>query len=342
MTRRYADGRMGGPPTVAPRTLENARSATGPATAKESLVTPEFNASERLHPNERLDRLCADVGDARPAPRTVIVVAHPDDEIIGAGARLPRLRDATILHVTDGSPTDLADTLRAGCAARSDYAALRRRELESVLAVVGMKPYRAHCLDVPDLQASLRLVEISRRLADIFAELQCEVALTHPYEGGHPDHDATAFCVHTACRILERSRVRPPLIVEMASCFVENGRRVTGSFLSQDDEATIVRELHPTEQALKRHLLNTSSSQWQALRDFRVDREVFRVAPDYDFVRPPHPGRLYYELSRWGMTGVQWRSLAVDALRELHFLPVQPPAYVDEEAVLEAGERACA
>ena len=50
------------------------------------------------------------------ARHVVIVVAHPDDEVIGAGALLGHLRGVTILHVTDGSPRDPADALRAGLA----------------------------------------------------------------------------------------------------------------------------------------------------------------------------------------------------------------------------------
>ncbi|MBV9250682.1 MAG: hypothetical protein JO227_15715, partial [Acetobacteraceae bacterium] len=38
--------------------------------------------------------------------RSAVVVAHPDDETVGAGASLRLFRDLTLVHVTDGAPRD--------------------------------------------------------------------------------------------------------------------------------------------------------------------------------------------------------------------------------------------
>ncbi|HYC50403.1 MAG TPA: hypothetical protein VEB19_04755, partial [Gemmatimonadaceae bacterium] len=45
---------------------------------------------------------------------TLIIVAHPDDESIGAGARLRKLGDAWVVDVTDGAPRDIACANRHG------------------------------------------------------------------------------------------------------------------------------------------------------------------------------------------------------------------------------------
>ncbi len=73
-------------------------------------------------------------GDRSIATRLMIVVAHPDDETIGIGGQLRRLRDVSLLHVTDGAPRDGEDAGRHGFAALADYAAARRQELAEALA----------------------------------------------------------------------------------------------------------------------------------------------------------------------------------------------------------------
>jgi hypothetical protein len=35
-----------------------------------------------------------------------------------------------------------------------------------------------------------------------------------------------------------------------------------------------------------------------------------RPAPLYDFTKPPHAGKLWYESLGWSMTGRRWRELA--------------------------------
>jgi len=59
-------------------------------------------------------------------------------------------------------------------------------------------------------------------------------------------------------------------------------------------------------------------SQHQVLESFEINRERFRLAPAYDFQKPPHEGKLWYECLGWDMTGERWRTLAAArAEREL-------------------------
>ena len=50
------------------------------------------------------------------AERAMVIVAHPDDETIGAGARLGGFREALVVHVTDGAPRSGEDARNADCA----------------------------------------------------------------------------------------------------------------------------------------------------------------------------------------------------------------------------------
>jgi LmbE family N-acetylglucosaminyl deacetylase len=220
-----------------------------------------------------------------------------------------------IVTVTDGAPRDPGDAERAGCASREEYARLRREELLGALAVAGIPPERARSLNLVDQEASLEMAYLTMRLVDVLRELRPSAILTHPYEGGHPDHDATAFAVHAAC-----ARVaNPPDVYEFASYHAAPGKAATieaGTFLADGEEAETVT-LSDGARAQKTEMIGRYASQLHMLRHWPLDVERYRTAPVYDFTQAPHQGTLYYENFDWGVTGERWRLLAGEALRTL-------------------------
>jgi len=251
--------------------------------------------------------------ETEPSPRVVIVSPHPDDEIIGAGSRLPLLRECVVAQVTDGSPPDPGDAESAGFASTEEYARARHRELRAALALTGHREVLE--LGFPDQRASFHLAELTVRLRELFLQLQPAFVLTVPYEGGHPDHDATAFGVQAACRSLESWQ--RPAVIEMLSYHNANGSCAMGEFLDEDQKQVLTIQLGTENQAFKRKLFDCFASQQRVLRWFQTSVEKFRIAPTYNFLEPPHDGTLYYEMFPWGMTGESWRRLAAEALREL-------------------------
>lgn len=248
--------------------------------------------------------------------RALVVVAHPDDETIGAGAQLGRFAALRILHTTDGAPRTGPDVAAAGCATAADYAALRRGELERAMALAGVAPDRLDGLGFADQGASCDLAALTRLVLRRIERERPEVVLTHPYEGGHPDHDATAFAVHAACALLDGAA---PRIVEMAGYHGGGGEGGTifQDFLPSPGIPVCTVALDPAERALKRRMLDAHASQTRTLAPFRDDVERFRTSPAYDFTRPPHEGPLNYDRFAWGITGERWQARAVEALRAL-------------------------
>ncbi|UCI09637.1 PIG-L deacetylase family protein [Mesorhizobium sp. B1-1-8] len=247
----------------------------------------------------------------------MIVVAHPDDETIGIGGHLAGLPGCRIVHVTDGAPRNLADARAHGFETWQDYAHARRAELEAALSAAGLSCANLTGLDYPDTQAVMHLVPLAQELACLFAAAGTRFACTHPFEGGHPDHDATAFAVHAACHLLHRDRRPAPTIVEMAFYAAGPEGPIFQDFA--DDRGTDRIEVCLTEPAFrrKRAMLASHKTQQRTLAPFFGSTERFRLAPAYDFRALPNNGRLYYQSLPLGFEPSTWLSAAAVAHEEL-------------------------
>ncbi len=247
----------------------------------------------------------------------LIVVAHPDDETIGAGAQFPRWPSALFIHVTQGAPRDMRDATAAGFSRRSDYGACRVRELSAAMGAAGFRAGAEIQLDFVDQEVALEMGSVAAVLLRHIRRTRPPVIVTHPYEGGHPDHDSVAFAVDCACRLAEREDGYRPPVIEMTSYHNASGLMQTGRFLDQPDSRVISFRLGPAQQRFKRQLLEYFRSQGKVLEFFNLDWERFRIAPCYNFNQAPHPGTLFYEQYGLGLNGACWRSLAAETRARL-------------------------
>jgi N-acetylglucosamine malate deacetylase 2 len=283
--------------------------------ASEQLVGP---AELTVAAEEVLRRASAPEDSELPMPRSMVVVAHPDDETIALGARMARFEQAHFVHITDGAPRNEQDSRAHGFTKLEDYRQARARELRGMFAEAGLKRVTRTCLEFQDQEASLNLAELTRRLAREIADHEPEVIITHPYEGGHPDHDACAFAVHHAVGL---NRVRGggrPLILETTFYHAGPGGLEPGSFLRADGSMPeVLYELSDGERKRKHKLVSCFTTQSETLKGFHGSTERFRVAPVYDFTHPPHGGKVLYEHYPWGMSVDRFCQLAIQAEAEL-------------------------
>ena len=262
-------------------------------------------------------------GGTIAADRVAVVVAHPDDETIGAGGQLPRLSGVRVLHLTTGAPADMGDARANGFATPAAYGTQRRAELLAAMGFAGIPPDALVSFDATDQQSARYLVSLACRLAEFLAERRIAIVLTHPYEGGHPDHDATAFVVQAAAGLFARAGQEAPGIVEMAFYHAGPKGQENQCFPADGGEGEIVIALDEAALRLKQRMLAAYVTQRQVVFEFSSPIERFRPAPAYDFTVLPNGGRLNYEGFDWGMNGADWRSLAARALRALG-LPARP------------------
>lgn len=262
-----------------------------------------------MRESKYLPRLVAGETIAEPV---VLVAAHPDDEIIGCGTRLRCFENLMLVHVTDGAPRDLKNARASGFGTAEEYAAARRRELDEALSVAGVAPVSTVALGVRDQEAAHRLADLVQRLTGVMSQTHPVLILTHPYEGGHPDHDACAFAVHMAAR----EAAPAAELAEFTSCHAASGGMRTGVFLPSD-ERVYTALLSEPEEAHRRLMLMCLATQQKTIAAFATDVEQFRLAPEYDFTLPPHPGTLHYEKHPWGMHGERFCELARETLAKL-------------------------
>jgi N-acetylglucosamine malate deacetylase 2 len=250
--------------------------------------------------------------------KLAVVAAHPDDETIGAASRLMHCRQVFIVTVTDGSPQNTADAQAAGFQTAEEYATARRIEQNSAMEFVQLPSSRILRLNFRDQEATQNLADLVDSLSQTLKKMEPDLILTHPYEGGHPDHDATALAVHI-CRKLASLRDESfPHVAEFASYHAFHGERRIGYFLDFPNHPVLEFWLSEKESAQKRLMFDNYRSQKQNLKGFETQIQVerFRNAPSYDFSRSPSSESLYYDSQPWGMKSEQWRESAKLVLKK--------------------------
>ncbi|MEP6742617.1 MAG: PIG-L family deacetylase [bacterium] len=249
--------------------------------------------------------------------RCSVIVAHPADEVVGAGCLISKLVDVTILHVTDGAPRDMQDAKAAGFNERSDYARARKEECLAALAIANVPEDRVIDLEVTDQCASACLSDLTKKITSFLQQSAADVVLTHGYEGGHPDHDATAFATQAAVRLIKENGFKPPAVFEIALHPSNDFKAKVPDFLPGDGREITTLLLDERARELKQRMFACFETQRESLELSPLGPEKFRQPLTYDFSAPPQNGKLHYEKFEWAPSSDEWQSLASEALADL-------------------------
>jgi N-acetylglucosamine malate deacetylase 2 len=262
--------------------------------------------------------LCSLLPNARAGGCSVLfIVAHPGDEIVAAGGTLNDLAEARFLHVTNGAPRDIATAIEDGFFDRQEYADARKREFQAALRCASLKEEQVSELGFAAGEVSRNLATLTMSIAAVLREQQPDAIVTHAYEGTHPDHDAIAFAVQTACTLLETDGWKAPARLEAAGFADLGGDAIVGEFVMPSFTDGMTVQLSKERRRLKQCMLERMPTRLRRLQNVPLNRESFRVAPEYDFTQPPREGVLHYEKSGDGLNSKRWRRMAEDALRAL-------------------------
>lgn len=125
------------------------------------------------------------------------LAAHPDDEVIGAGALLAHHREqgheVTVAHLTDGAQGDPDG-------ATNDIVSTRIAEGREALRRLGIgEPERFH---LPDGGLPEVLPELEQRVRELFLRVQPKTLYSFWFGEAHRDHRAVAFAAMRAASAL--------------------------------------------------------------------------------------------------------------------------------------------
>ena len=231
--------------------------------------------------------------------RTLVLVAHPDDECITCGGLLQRMRDPVVVYATDGAPQDPYFWQKYG--SREAYSRMRQEECRHALAQVGVR----EIVFLANLEPRLVDQELFQNLAAAYEllahearQLQPQAILTMAYEGGHPDHDSCSLLAHELGKHLAIPVWEAPL-------YRRNRTQLSVQEFLEPNGSEAAHSPNPEEIERKRAMCASYPSQGDFLQVFRIEPEIFRPQKQYDYWRPPHEGKLNYELWQWSMTGTQ-------------------------------------
>lgn len=292
------------------------RSGVANEPGKEEAMTSPIQPAAIRNRGRSLRARLFGTGELTRGTSCAIIVAHPGDEIVGAGCLLSKLVDVNVLHVTDGVFLETQNPRISVVAERCLHAKTLREECMAALEIAKVPPARVFDLSIPDGRAAFCLFELTKRVTSFLQQSGAEIVITHPYEGSHPDHDATAFATHAAVRLICENGFKPPVIFEMA-LHPDQAResRIT-QFLPGADEETTTLVLDRRAQKLKEQMFACLETEHDVGLS-PVGTETFRRPPAYDFSLPPQPDKLYYADFGWAPNCDEWQMLATKALTEL-------------------------
>ena len=132
----------------------------------------------------------------------LIVVAHPDDEVLGAGATIFKL-------IMQGNKVAVA-IMSGHAAARNNRSATLSEDEEKAMSVMGVeKVYHA---DFPNIKMNtVPHLELVQYIEQCIEDWQAEVIFTHHPSDTNIDHQETSRAAVAACRLFQRKEGIPQL-----------------------------------------------------------------------------------------------------------------------------------
>lgn len=125
----------------------------------------------------------------------LVIVAHPDDEVLGAGATIHKLVD-------DGNNVAVAVMVEK-VAARANLSATLSDDETNAMGIIGVE--RTYHADFPNIKMNtVPHLELVQFIESCIADWKAEAIITHHPSDTNIDHQETGKAAIAACRLYQR------------------------------------------------------------------------------------------------------------------------------------------
>lgn len=132
----------------------------------------------------------------------LVVVAHPDDEVLGAGG--------TIAKLTKSGNQVAVATLANHAAARANISDTLAADQQRVMDVLGVK--KAYAADFPNIKMNtVPHLELVQFIEGCIMDYSADVIITHHPADTNNDHVMTSYAAQAASRMFQRREDVPAL-----------------------------------------------------------------------------------------------------------------------------------
>jgi LmbE family N-acetylglucosaminyl deacetylase len=160
--------------------------------------------------------------------RILVVVAHPDDEVLGCGGTISKLlaegKQLRVVFIAEGSSCRFNKD-QVTC--HESFAAIKQRRsfAEKAMQVLGVKNFVFHDLPCGRLDQE-PIIDITKIIENHIRDFRPDTVFTHSANDANSDHRITFNAVITATRPLPGTCVKHVLTMEILSSsewrFVDN------------------------------------------------------------------------------------------------------------------------
>lgn len=132
----------------------------------------------------------------------LIVVAHPDDEVLGAGATI---------HKLIAEKNNVAVAIMSGhAAARNHLSATLSEDEQKAMSIMGVK--KVYHADFPNIKMNtVPHLELVQYIESCIEDWQAEAIITHHPSDTNNDHVMTSYAAQAASRLFQRKEDVPQL-----------------------------------------------------------------------------------------------------------------------------------